>query len=607
MAGQVEYHFVEIRRSDGCDTGPGYWPIVEPAKAPKKSTKDGPEKVTRAKPQMVRLEADDPRFVEWRVKLGILLKQELAPEPSEGLPWYVDFPRGYWLYERSKILWVSGYPNKSKLFKTPQEFGLHLLWLLSSSDDRKDCCCVHCNIPPVSKGVSGADDELVVVKSKPGAPPRVTPVPLPPKLASAISANTTTPSPSAQPKPAQLDTTASKAPPTAASAAAVPSHPASQQVVSNTASVRPTSTTPIPQAVTQTAVTPLASPAVQNAARNSKETISLLFRTGELVWFTNGQNWRLGLIAQSHGSAHQILPIAHGFIVQPPVSKGDNDLRPFYAFTVPPPTREDLKGRAYDDIPWDKFIRSLAVDPSHKQELNVLMLDASKLAALKIDQSYSVFTKMKHGDLPSYWGVFLGAERIEIGDTLRIVVPHDLAQEPGIYMGLEAIIFQAGQGVLYGGTIFQLKEGFAGQDGVGNSVPEQNLPRALREEAAWRKSAAPSLPVDCRYIRTNVWCREQEVKGRFYPTHRLAPILNPQGFNDAVQSQALAQAYPALNGRLDAAAAGAPKFTSRKANRVETAGASIPHGTRFAFEPYIQEEASVGISMVANAGASGPQ
>ena len=81
MSGQVEYHSVEIRRSDGCDTGPGYWPIVEPTKATKKATKDGPEKVTRAKPQMVRLEADDPRFVEWRVKLGILLKQEIAPEP----------------------------------------------------------------------------------------------------------------------------------------------------------------------------------------------------------------------------------------------------------------------------------------------------------------------------------------------------------------------------------------------------------------------------------------------------------------------------------------------------------------------------------------------
>lgn len=40
------------------------------------------EKTPRAKPQMTRLAPDDPRFIEWRIKLGILLKQELAPNPD---------------------------------------------------------------------------------------------------------------------------------------------------------------------------------------------------------------------------------------------------------------------------------------------------------------------------------------------------------------------------------------------------------------------------------------------------------------------------------------------------------------------------------------------
>jgi hypothetical protein len=67
-----------------------------------------------------------------------------------GLPWFVNFPQGYWLYEKSKHLWVSGYPTKARLFKTPQEFGIHLLWLLSSSEDSADCCCIHCNVPAMS-------------------------------------------------------------------------------------------------------------------------------------------------------------------------------------------------------------------------------------------------------------------------------------------------------------------------------------------------------------------------------------------------------------------------------------------------------------------------
>jgi hypothetical protein len=81
MADMKEFDVVRIARSDGADTGPGYWPVT--AAAAKKTTKDAaPEKMPRTKPQMTRLTEDDPRYVEWRVKLGILLKQELAPTPD---------------------------------------------------------------------------------------------------------------------------------------------------------------------------------------------------------------------------------------------------------------------------------------------------------------------------------------------------------------------------------------------------------------------------------------------------------------------------------------------------------------------------------------------
>ena len=46
---ETEYHVIKVCRSDGCDTGPGYWPVEAP-KAAKKATKDAPEKVTRTKP-----------------------------------------------------------------------------------------------------------------------------------------------------------------------------------------------------------------------------------------------------------------------------------------------------------------------------------------------------------------------------------------------------------------------------------------------------------------------------------------------------------------------------------------------------------------------------
>lgn len=83
-----DFDVVRIARSDGVDTGPGYWPVVTPtpaaANATKKAGKEATaaDKAPRTKPQMTRLAEDDPRFVEWRIKLGILLKQELSPTPD---------------------------------------------------------------------------------------------------------------------------------------------------------------------------------------------------------------------------------------------------------------------------------------------------------------------------------------------------------------------------------------------------------------------------------------------------------------------------------------------------------------------------------------------
>lgn len=84
MSDMKEFDVVRVARSDGADTGPGYWPVTTPAILnQKKTTKDaGQEKTPRTKPQMIRLAEDDPRFVEWKVKLGILLKQELSPTPD---------------------------------------------------------------------------------------------------------------------------------------------------------------------------------------------------------------------------------------------------------------------------------------------------------------------------------------------------------------------------------------------------------------------------------------------------------------------------------------------------------------------------------------------
>jgi len=86
---------VNITRSDGSDTGPGYWPSAisasEAAAAAQKTAEatakhDGADthsdaKAPRAKTQMIRLDQSDVRFLEFSMKLGALLKQEISPMP----------------------------------------------------------------------------------------------------------------------------------------------------------------------------------------------------------------------------------------------------------------------------------------------------------------------------------------------------------------------------------------------------------------------------------------------------------------------------------------------------------------------------------------------
>lgn len=83
MSDTKEFDVIRIARSDGADTGPGYWPTAStPLKKIAGKEVAVSDKSPRVKPQMTRLAEDDPRFIEWRIKLGILLKQELSPNPE---------------------------------------------------------------------------------------------------------------------------------------------------------------------------------------------------------------------------------------------------------------------------------------------------------------------------------------------------------------------------------------------------------------------------------------------------------------------------------------------------------------------------------------------
>ncbi|RDA85299.1 hypothetical protein CP532_5924 [Ophiocordyceps camponoti-leonardi (nom. inval.)] len=671
MADTKDFDVIRVARSDGADSGPGYWPstALPPASAAKKTGKEAV--APRTKAQMVRLEEDDPRFVEWRIKLGILLKQELSPHPDEGNAWYVHFPRGYWLYEKSKHLWVSGYPVKAKLFKTPQEFGLHLLWLLSTSMDYMDCCCIHCNVPNLSKTSFMADGTPALLASAAplrmlGMPSKVSPVPLPsisgqPQSKQILNG----PGPHITPTSQRL---ANSAPADHSAAAKIMSLHSGQHLaqgqaeaqgkppVPSQAKSQPESRQqdsrpemqfqgrqealaeakpkPTPAAEIQPQSQPRASsdarsegqpaeqrlvekraqgqPAPVHAPRAVKWALQapLLFRAGELVWYQNGNSWRLGVIAGPGTDNFQLIPIGHAAARQQNVTKMAKEMRPFHAFSVPGVMLPDLQNKVFDQVPWQDLFHAAGQDRARR---NNLILDASKMAASKIDASYSLWCPLAedaNAETASYYGCFFGAERIEVGDCVRVKSfvgdaaggiggngnnssssssTNSNSNAESSVLGLTAIVARKPSpgAILFRGTMYQIAKQQQQQPGAmeAATVPAEKLPLALRDETEWRLRVSPGQPWRWVLVKEDIVVDEHAVKGRFYPPHRLMPILNEAAFNAAVATGNVESQYPFLNNRMD----GSGGYIGVKSCRRHILGASVPEDVGIILEPLIRE------------------
>ncbi|KAJ6444337.1 transcription-silencing protein Clr2 [Purpureocillium lavendulum] len=595
MAELKEFEVKRILRSDGADSGPGYWPAPAPSAA-KKPVKDAPASATRQKAHMVRLEDDDPRFVDWRVKLGILLKQELAPNPDEGNPWYLQFPRGYWLYEKSKHLWVSGHPIKGKLYKTPQEFGLHLLWLMSTSADYRDCCCIHCNVPamkpavpletavPLPTPAAPAAPAAAPPKSTPTIPHKVTPVPLPtfpgqPKPKEPVNG----------PAPEKPKQTHVPIPSPAGAHLGQPQAPARTQAQTSQLQQAQPQPQPQPQAQPQAQPQPQPQQQVHAQARAANWSLQspLLFRAGELVWYQNGNSWRLGVISAPGADRFEVLPIGHEAMTQQSVEKKDREMRPFHAFSVPGVSMPELQGKPFDATPWVEMFNYAGQD---RVKRNNMLLDASKMAASKIDASYSFWSPLSQdmqAETVPFYGCFLGAERIELGDCLRVnaVAGDSVSWNDSSVLGVRRIILRTSnrqRSIVLVGTIYQIAKA---NDPFAQPVPVEDLPVPLQEETRWRNAVNPEQPWRWSLVKEDVVLEERSIRGRFYPTHHIMPILNEATFNAAVAERNVDSQYPYLNNRLD----GAGTYIGFCYNRREALGASVAPAARLRLESMVRE------------------
>ncbi|KAI1503687.1 hypothetical protein F5X99DRAFT_87828 [Biscogniauxia marginata] len=549
-----------------------------------------------------RLPDQDPRCDPWKDKLGSMLGRQLFPK-DERIFYLESLPSNYHLRLKSngkdgrQDLYLYGYPGDkntvAKSFKSPAEFFPHLLWLARGGErKREDCSCCLCN--PSGKPRSMSTPSAPSAPSAPAVPaapaaPAAPPVPDPSVsgLPMGVAASPAT-GMSNSPKILAKDT-ASPVPSTNIKTIPAPSraslHSATNPTQSNGTSIPP------PAVSNQQSI----APAPQSTASTSSRAVSrspvnhdTLFRGGEVVWYKNNFAWRLGIITHTDitGMAimkpvkYVLIPLAHNKFHVEYVEKPETDMRPFLAFSVPQLNKSvsDLNGQRMSQINWDAVQLQLAQNDPQKMEM--LALEASKLAATLIDHSYSTFNLL--GRLPpdaeAFEGVFLGAEKIYVGEAVRLLIPPEeqnpqLNNSMPVVMVVKQIWVKTQNGevaqLYFSGDVWRLQESNLQQSGP----DPQQLPVAMQREKAFRDDIVRSRGIrfDWVLVAEKVTKEQHTVRGRFYETRRLAPILNPETFQHSLAQGDVADLQALLNNRGDSNG----PYIGRTANRADTVAGAI--------------------------------
>jgi len=481
------------------------------------------------------------------------------------------FPENYRLYEHVKTsggkagikttkthagggndrqdAYLYGHPlGRKKRFRSPADFYAHLYWLATDeSGDPDNCACKICTPEEFE------EPKVVVLKREVNQEPVKQP-------AKETEAPKRVPVVIIPPRPADLQSTRST-------------------------------------------VTPQLQPATLPTVRNEEQAADLtyntwIFRIGELVWFSRGQAWGLGIITRRwkerspSGEAvckYNVQPLSHPYAHPSQATVTGNDsVRPWLAWSVPNFTQEALNkiNVTYDTADWNAMFQ-------HKYGSGDLEVDGSILAAKATDSTYTTFDLISRqepqpGTLELHWnGIYLGAEKIWIGDIVRIwpgsgmdlLVVRDIVERSKTSSFNQQVLEQSLTiiGDIY--TISVLHNPHPSQPfpaGTDLSTLPKRLVEDLRQRNT-RTSATKGTISIPRLSRASAQLPTRDIKGRWYEAMLLHPILNPQGWKTEYQSGDISETGGRMNSRLNCNTTGPRTATEvRKPERKDAFGKAVP-------------------------------
>lgn len=381
-------------------------------------------------------------------------------------------------------------------------------------------------------------------------------------------------------------------PPKAAKKSATPKAAAAAQ-----AQAQAQAPAPAPVAAPTPSVQPAAVPAAPHPTINNEPT---LFRRGEMVWFQQGPAWRIGVIRQVGAGqipGYIVIPLAHSVLNLADVPKQQHEMRPFLTFSVPAISIPDLQNKTFPQIDWEALLKMNAQRPEF------IGLEASKMAALEIDGSWSTFNRLNAGpkqppNKTMYGGVFLGAEMIRLGDPIRHrEKSHGIMEVTEITVTTATSVPNPADPVNTMPTATYTLS-FRGIEYEASLVAEkaalgpQPQGAIFVKDSAFRTAAAKATGAKQKCVWTiqswdTVWA-ERDVGGRLYVTNELIGVTQgAQAAETAVTTGAFSEATAYLNNRMQNAAS---KDFGRNINRRTTVGAAVAAGQPLVFGEGVVEE-----------------
>jgi hypothetical protein len=216
----------------------------------------------------------------------------------------------------------------------------------------------------------------------------------------------------------------------------------------------------------------------------------------------------------------------------------------------------------------------------------IVVVDASILAARAIDSAYIPFDYIKSGPVTNmtseakphhtthqiFWnGVYLGGERVWVGDPVRlrvssgedVLVITQIIERPSQYTTGQQ---SSPSKVLLTGNIFSCST--LASDAVRRDS-QHLIPARMREDLEARNKAIQAIGGPKSYwklLQVGHVVDLADVKGRWYETSIMAPIVNTQAsYDDCVRSGQTDSVARSFNGRVDVNRTAGIRYDTREA------------------------------------------